>query len=51
MGERRSLFAQAALQGDLEELLGCPVHVVTTGGLRHAREHTRQQIEHEAVSL
>ena len=32
MGERRSLFVQAALQGDLEELLGCPVHVVTTGG-------------------
>jgi uncharacterized protein len=51
MGDRRSLFVQAALQGDLEELLGCPVHVVTTGGLRHAPEHAREWIEREAVSL
>ena len=53
MGDGPSLLKQAALQGDLEELLGCPVHVVTTGGLSYAREHTREQIiiEHEAVSL
>ena len=51
MGDRQSLFAQAALQGDLEDLLGCPVHVVTTGGLTSAREDTRAQIEREAVSL
>jgi uncharacterized protein len=51
MGDRRSLLRQAALQGDLEELLGCPVHVVTTGGLLHAREHTREEIEREAVLL
>jgi hypothetical protein len=51
MGERRSLFEQAALQGDLEDLLGCPVHVVTTGGLRYGRDHARQRIEREAVSL
>jgi predicted nucleotidyltransferase len=51
MGERRSLFAQAAMQGDLEDLLGCPVHIVTTAGLRYAREHYREGIEREAVSL
>jgi predicted nucleotidyltransferase len=51
MGKRQSLFAQAALQGDLEELLGCPVHVVTTSALSHARKHTREQIENEAISL
>jgi uncharacterized protein len=51
MGDGRSLFELAAVQGDLEELLGCPVHVVTTGGLSYARDHTREQIEREAVSL
>jgi predicted nucleotidyltransferase len=51
MGDRQSLFALAALPGDLEELLGCPVHVMTTGSLTHAREHTREQIERETVSL
>lgn len=51
MGERRSLLAQAALQGDLEELLGCPVHVVTTGGLSNARKSARERIERQAVSL
>ena len=30
MGDGPSLFEQAALQGDLEDLLGCPVDVVTT---------------------
>ena len=51
MGKRQSLFVQAALQGDLEALLGCPVHVVTTSALSHAREQTREQIENEAISL
>jgi predicted nucleotidyltransferase len=51
MEDRRSLLEQVALQGDLEELLGCPVHVVTTGGLSYAHEHTRERIEHEAVPL
>ena len=51
MGDRRSLLDQAALQGDLEDLLGCPVHVVTTGGLSYAPENTRMRIENEAVSL
>lgn len=51
MGKRRSLFEQAALQNDLEDLLGCPVHVVTTAGLGYARDDTRERIEREAVSL
>lgn len=51
MDEGRSLFDTAALQRDLEELLGCAVHVVTASGLSHAREHTRDRIEREAVSL
>jgi predicted nucleotidyltransferase len=50
-GEPRSLFDQAALQGDLEDLLGCPVHVTTTGGLMQAHTETREQIEQEAVHL
>jgi predicted nucleotidyltransferase len=51
MDERRGLFDQAALQHELEDLLECPVHVTTTSGLRHAREHTREEIEREAVAL
>jgi predicted nucleotidyltransferase len=46
-----SLLEQAALQGELEDLLGCPVHVLTTGGLSCAGENTRAQIEREAISL
>ena len=45
------LLAQAELQREFEDLLGCPVHLVTTGGLRYAREHVRERIEREAVSL
>jgi len=48
---RLRLLEQAGLQGDLEELLRCPVHVATTRGLRHARESTREQIEREARRL
>ena len=32
-GDPQSLFEQAALQNELEDLLGCPVHVLTTGGI------------------
>jgi predicted nucleotidyltransferase len=49
--QRRGLLEQAGLQGDLEELLHCPVHVATTRGLRYARESTREQIEWEARRL
>lgn len=45
------LLQLAALQSELEDLLGCPVHVVTTSGLRYASESTRERIAHEAVSL
>jgi predicted nucleotidyltransferase len=51
MGEGPSLFEQAAVQSDLEKLLQCPVHLVTTNGLKYARDHTREQIEREAVPL
>jgi predicted nucleotidyltransferase len=51
MDDGRSLFDTAALQRDFEELLGCAVHVVTASGLSHAREHTRERIERETVSL
>jgi uncharacterized protein len=49
-GDPQSLFEQAALRSDLEDLLGCPVHVLTTGGLSCARENTRAQIKPEAIS-
>ena len=49
MEQQRGPFEQAGLQGDLEELLHCPVHIATTRGLRHARESTREQIEREAM--
>ena len=51
VGEANSLFKRAALQGELEDLLGCPVRVVTTGGLKYARSDARRRIEREAVSL
>ena len=49
--DSRSLLEQASLQGDLEDLLGCPVHVLTTTALRHIREDARERIEREAVPL
>jgi predicted nucleotidyltransferase len=49
--EGRGLLELAALQNELEDLLGCPVHVTTTGGLRQARAETRKRIEQEAVRL
>jgi uncharacterized protein len=51
MGERRGLFEQSSLRGDLEDLLGCRVQVVTTAGLRYARVDVRERIEREAVPL
>jgi uncharacterized protein len=51
MGDRRSLFKQAALQGELEELLGCRVDALTDTGLTYARDDVRERIEREAVSL
>lgn len=51
LGERRGLFDLAALQRDLEDLLGCPVHVMTTSGLRQAHPDTREEIQREAVHL
>jgi uncharacterized protein len=51
-GGGASLLTTAALQNDLEDLLGCPVHVVTTSGrLKYTREHVRAEIEGEAVPL
>jgi predicted nucleotidyltransferase len=49
--QRRGMLEQAGLQGDLEDLLHCPVHVATTRGLRYAREKTRERIELEARRL
>jgi predicted nucleotidyltransferase len=51
MDSGRGMLEKAGLQGDLEELLLCPVHVATTGGLRYARESTRETIEREATGL
>jgi predicted nucleotidyltransferase len=51
MGERRSLFKQAALRIEFEDLLGCRVHVMTTGGLTYASGDARERIEREAVAL
>lgn len=51
MGEGPSLFEQAALQSDLQDLLQCAVHVAITNGFKYAGDHTREQIEREAVPL
>lgn len=51
MGDRRTLLDQAGFQNDIEDLLGCPVHVTTTTGLQYAREGIRTEIEREAVPL
>lgn len=51
LDERRGLLELAALQSDLEDLLDCPVDVLTVDGLRDARDSTRQRIEREAVPL
>jgi uncharacterized protein len=51
MGDGASLLKLAALQGALEDLLGCPVHLTATTGLKHATEDVRQRIEAEAILL
>lgn len=51
LGDRRGLFDMAALQRNLEDLLGCPVHVMSVTGLSQADADTRERIEREAVSL
>ena len=51
LGDRPSLLKQAALQGDLEDLLGCAVHVTTTTGLDYAGADVREEIEREPVPL
>lgn len=51
MDAQRGLLEQAALQGDLEELLGCRVHVVRSGGLHYTSDSTRERIEREALEL
>jgi predicted nucleotidyltransferase len=51
MGVGPSPFKQAALQNALEDLLGCRVHLTTASGLRYASDHTREEIEREAVPL
>jgi predicted nucleotidyltransferase len=38
------------LQGDLQELLGCRVHVVRSSGLRDT-DSVRERIEREALEL
>ncbi len=43
-----SLFDLGGLLMDLQDLLGCEVDVVTTGGLR---ERIRDRVLHEAVAL
>jgi predicted nucleotidyltransferase len=48
---QRGLLEQAALQGDLEELLGCRVHVVRSEGLRDTSDNVRERIEREALEL
>ncbi|MGA2929768.1 MAG: nucleotidyltransferase domain-containing protein [Solirubrobacteraceae bacterium] len=43
MDAQRGLLEQAALQGDLQELLGCRVHVVRSGGLRDTSDSVRER--------
>ena len=51
LDERQGLLTQAALGHELEQLLGCPVHLLTSSALRSARERTRERIEAEALAL
>ena len=47
-GSNRSLFDHAALWNELEDLLGCPVDVVTVKGLR---DSVRDRVLAEAIPL
>jgi predicted nucleotidyltransferase len=51
LDEEAGLLQLAALESELEDFLGCPVHVVTSSGLRYASQSTREQITREAISL
>ena len=44
----RSILDLGGLQIELQELLGCPVDVITVNGLK---ERIREQVLHEVVSL
>jgi excisionase family DNA binding protein len=48
MGEGRTLLDLVALSQDLEDLLGCRVHVISEGGVS---PHLKQRIYEEAVPL
>jgi len=48
VGERRSPFFPGGLIADLEDLLGCPVEVVTEAGLHW---YIRDRVVEEAVLL
>lgn len=45
------LLDQAALQGDLEQLLDCRVQVLASSALHAAHDGARERIEHEALAL
>ncbi len=47
----RGLIEQAALARELEALLGCPVHVITSSALRAGGDPVRKRIEGEALAL
>jgi hypothetical protein len=47
----RACSSRRAVQHDLEDLLGCRVHVMRTEGLSVARGHVTERIEREAVLL
>jgi predicted nucleotidyltransferase len=52
VGPRSTVWLErSSLRGDLEELLACRVHVVTTTGLNGVREDVRERIERESVAL
>ena len=46
----RSLFDLAALSVELEDFVGCPVNVVSEGGLRQGSRFT-ERILRDAVAL
>lgn len=49
--EQVGLLSQAALQSELEDLLGCRVHVTSVSGLSQASRKTREHVELEAIAL
>ena len=47
----RGLIGQAALGRELEQLLGCPVHVIASSALAATADQARERIEAEALAL